>query len=94
MPPWDRAVGAGLVRIGRRLSEIKLPEAELPLSERFLAFLRAQADPVRATLDVAPIADETETDEGRQAAAEAKCPVQQSHAVTEQLSGAALKLWA
>ena len=48
-----------------------LPESELVAAERFLAYLRDMADPVRRALLTAPWDDEPETDEERQAVQEA-----------------------
>ncbi len=48
-----------------------LPESELAAVERFIAFVRWQADPVKAALDNAPIDDEPETEEEAAGAAEA-----------------------
>jgi hypothetical protein len=50
----------------------ELPESELAAAERFLHYLCATADPVlRALLD-APLDDEPETENERQAAQEAR----------------------
>ncbi|MBM3267802.1 MAG: hypothetical protein FJZ01_09155 [Candidatus Sericytochromatia bacterium] len=58
-----------------------LPEAELAVVERFIAFIRWQLDPVRAALDAAPIDDEPETEEERQAVAEAKAELARGEAI-------------
>jgi hypothetical protein len=44
-----------------------LPESELAVAERFLNYLRATTDPVLRTLLEAPLDDEPETDDERQA---------------------------
>jgi hypothetical protein len=49
----------------------ELPESEWRAAERFLAYLRDMADPVRRALLTAPWDDEPETDEERQAVQEA-----------------------
>ncbi len=49
-----------------------LPESELVAAERFLAYLRDMADPVRRTLLTAPWDDEPETEDERQAVQEAR----------------------
>jgi hypothetical protein len=49
-----------------------LPESELVAAERFLAYLRDMADPVRRALLTAPWDDEPETEEGRQTVQEAR----------------------
>jgi len=49
----------------------ELPESELLAAERFLAYLRDMADPVRRALLTAPWDDEPETDEERQSMQEA-----------------------
>jgi hypothetical protein len=50
----------------------ELPESELLAAERFLAYLRDMADPVRRALLTAPWDDEPETAEERQAVQEAR----------------------
>ena len=50
----------------------ELPESELVAAERFLAYLRDLADPVRRALLTAPWDDEPETEEERQAVEEAR----------------------
>ena len=50
----------------------ELPESELMTAERFLAYLRDMADPVRRALLTAPWDDEPETEEERQAVQEAR----------------------
>ena len=50
----------------------ELPESELAAAERFLHYLRATADPVLRALLEAPLDDEPETDEERQAVHEAR----------------------
>ena len=50
----------------------ELPESELGTAERFLHYLHATADPVLRTLLEAPLDDEPETDEERQAVQEAR----------------------
>ncbi|MGH8068856.1 MAG: hypothetical protein ACRERE_27210 [Candidatus Entotheonellia bacterium] len=50
----------------------ELPESELVAAERFLAYLRDMADPVRRALLTAPWDDDPETDEERQAVQEAR----------------------
>jgi hypothetical protein len=49
----------------------ELPESELVAAERFLAYLRDMADPVRRALLTAPWDDEPETEDERQAVQEA-----------------------
>lgn len=49
----------------------ELPESELAAAERFLHYLRATADPVLRALLEAPLDDEPETEEERQAVQEA-----------------------
>ena len=49
----------------------ELPESELVAAERFLAYLRDMADPVRRALLTAPWDDEPETEHERQAVQEA-----------------------
>jgi hypothetical protein len=49
-----------------------LPESELVAAERFLAYLRDMADPVRRTLLTAPWGDEPETEDERQAVQKAR----------------------
>ncbi|MGH7857509.1 MAG: hypothetical protein ACREQY_09275 [Candidatus Binatia bacterium] len=55
----------------RQLIE-ELPEAEVPAAERALAALVSRADPLRALLESAPLDDEPETEEERDAVAEAR----------------------
>ena len=50
----------------------ELPESELLAAERFLAYLRDMADPVRRALLTAPWDDEPETDEERQTVQDAR----------------------
>jgi hypothetical protein len=50
----------------------ELPESELTTAERFLNYLRATTDPVLRVLLEAPIDDESETEEERQAVQEAR----------------------
>jgi hypothetical protein len=50
----------------------ELPDSELVAAERFLAYLRDMADPVRRALLTAPWDDEPETEEERQAVQEAR----------------------
>jgi hypothetical protein len=50
----------------------ELPESELVAAERFLAYLRDMAGPVRRVLLMAPLDDEPETEEERQAVQEAR----------------------
>ena len=50
----------------------ELPESELVAAERFLAYLRDMADPVRRALLTAPWDDEPETEDERQAIEEAR----------------------
>jgi hypothetical protein len=50
----------------------ELPESELTAAERFLHYLRATADPVLRALLEAPLDDEPETDDERQAMQEAR----------------------
>ena len=50
----------------------ELPESELAAAERFLHYLRAAADPVLRTLLEAPLDDEPETEEERQAVQEGR----------------------
>ena len=50
----------------------ELPESELATAERFLHYLRATADPVLRALLEAPLDDEPETDDERQAVHEAR----------------------
>jgi hypothetical protein len=50
----------------------ELPESELLAAERFLAYLRDTADPVRRALLNAPWDDEPQTDEERQAVQDAR----------------------
>ena len=50
----------------------ELPESELVAAERFLAYLRDMADPVRRALLTAPWDDEPETEDERQAVQEAR----------------------
>jgi hypothetical protein len=50
----------------------ELPESELVAAERFLAYLRDMADPVRRALLTAPWDDEPETEDERQAMQEAR----------------------
>jgi len=50
----------------------ELPESEWLAAERFLAYLRDMADPVRRALLTAPWDDEPKTDEERQAVQEAR----------------------
>ncbi|HEX9870892.1 MAG TPA: hypothetical protein VGC99_20320 [Candidatus Tectomicrobia bacterium] len=50
----------------------ELPESELLVAERFLAYLRDMADPVRRALLTAPWDDEPETEVERQAVQEAR----------------------
>jgi hypothetical protein len=50
----------------------ELPESELTAAERFLHYLRATADPVLRALLEAPLDDEPETDDERQAVQEAR----------------------
>jgi hypothetical protein len=45
----------------------ELPESELATAERFLHYLRATADPVLRALLEAPLDDEPEADDERQA---------------------------
>ena len=54
----------------RRLID-ELPESELHAAKRFLEYLRDQADPLLRALRNAPPDDEPETQEERQAVAEA-----------------------
>lgn len=49
-----------------------LPESELAAAERFLRYLRATTDPVLRGLLDAPLDDEPETEEERQAVQEAR----------------------
>jgi hypothetical protein len=49
----------------------ELPESEWLMAQRFLAYRRDMADPVRRALLTAPWDDEPETDEERQAVQEA-----------------------
>ncbi len=50
----------------------ELPESELVAAERFPAYLRDMADPVRRALLTAPWDDEPETEDERQAVQEAR----------------------
>jgi hypothetical protein len=50
----------------------ELPDSELVAAERFLAYLRDMADPVRRALLTAPWDDEPETEEECQAVQEAR----------------------
>jgi hypothetical protein len=50
----------------------ELPESELVAAERFLAYLRDMADPVRRALLTAPWDNELETEDERQAVQEAR----------------------
>lgn len=50
----------------------ELPESELVAAERFLAYLRDMADPVRRALLTAPWDNEPETENERQAMQEAR----------------------
>ncbi|MBI4320610.1 MAG: hypothetical protein HY675_19135 [Chloroflexi bacterium] len=50
----------------------EIAEDDVLAAEKFLAFLRSQHDPVRAAIDAAPIDDEPEDDEERQAVAKAE----------------------
>jgi hypothetical protein len=50
----------------------ELPESELIAAERFLHYLRATADPVLRALLEAPLDDEPETEEEREAVQEAR----------------------
>jgi hypothetical protein len=50
----------------------ELPESELAAAERFLRYLRATTDPVLRALLEAPLDDEPETEEERQAVHEAR----------------------
>jgi hypothetical protein len=50
----------------------ELPESELGAAERFLHYLHATAAPVLRTLLEAPLDDEPETEDERQAAQEAR----------------------
>jgi hypothetical protein len=50
----------------------ELPESELAAAERFLHYLRTMADPVLRALLEAPLDDEPETDDERQAVQEAR----------------------
>jgi hypothetical protein len=49
-----------------------LPESELATAERFLHYLRATTDPVLRALLEAPLDDEPETEDERQAVREAR----------------------
>jgi hypothetical protein len=50
----------------------ELPESELAAAERFLNYLRATTDPVLRALLEAPLDDEPEADDERQAVQEAR----------------------
>lgn len=50
----------------------ELPESELGTAERFLHYLHATTDPVLRALLEAPLDDEPETDDERQAVQEAR----------------------
>jgi hypothetical protein len=50
----------------------ELPESDLATAERFLHYLRATTDPVLRALLEAPLDDEPETEEERQAVQEAR----------------------
>ena len=62
----------------------ELPEAELQAAERFLAFLRSQADPLVAALAAAPVDDEPETEEERLAVAEAREAIARGDVVSDE----------
>ena len=61
----------------------EIPENEIPSARSYLRWLRDEsADPVRYALDHAPLDDEPETEEERQAMKEGKADLQEGRVLT------------